>query len=146
MIGEPILEPTAIYFWLPILVVFLCNICAFIFCQIKKDNSYIDIVWGIIFIMPIISILTIRIVDAVSIPARIWLVAAFVTIWGIRLAIHIGLRHKEEDFRYVQMRVDWMVDGLTVYYVKAFFFIFMLQALLSILVNGSALFVCIYTA
>ncbi len=76
---------------------------------------------------------------------RVWLVISLVAIWGIQLAIHIGRRHKGEDFRYSDIRVLWMEEGLTLYYLKTFFSIFMLQAAFSIVVNGSAIFVCIYT-
>ena len=76
---------------------------------------------------------------------RVWLVVSLVAAWGTRLAIHIGRRHKGEDFRYIDMRVRWMEEGITQYYLKAFFFIFMLQAVFSLIVNGSAMFVCIYT-
>jgi len=76
---------------------------------------------------------------------RVWIVALLVAIWGVRLSVHIYMRHKGEDFRYVDMRVRWMDEGLTVYYVKAFFYIFMMQAVLSLIINGSALFTCMYS-
>ena len=41
---------------------------------------------------------------------RAWLVAALVTVWSLRLGIHVALRSasaKEEDARYAQFRRDW---------------------------------------
>lgn len=56
-------------------------------------------------------------VQGLPIYARVWLNFVLVSIWGIRLAIHIGVRHNGEDFRYVDMRNDWMKGGLSSYYV-----------------------------
>ena len=39
-------------FYIPVLVVFIGNALFFVFCQVKKDNSYIDAYWGITFILP----------------------------------------------------------------------------------------------
>ena len=134
-----------ISFWVPALVVILGNIGAFAYCQFKKDNSLIDILWGITFIAPILVVLAIRGFGPDDLGLRVWIVALLVTIWGVRLSVHIYLRHKGEDFRYVDMRVRWMDEGLWVYYVKAFFYIFMLQAALSLIVNGAALFTVMYS-
>ena len=49
------MEP--ILFWLPIVVVMGGNILGYIFCQIVKDNSWIDVFWGLTFITPLISLL-----------------------------------------------------------------------------------------
>ena len=38
-----------------------------------------------------------------------------------------------------------MKGGKVVYYVKAFFIVFMMQALFSMIVNSSGLFVCIWS-
>jgi hypothetical protein len=48
--------PQPVDFWLPILVVFGGNIIAFFFCQVKKDNSYIDVLWGLTFISPVAAL------------------------------------------------------------------------------------------
>jgi len=63
--------------------------------------------------------------------------------WGIRLLYHISVRHNGEDFRYQEMRRDWTEKGG--YLWRAFVFIFMLQALFSLIVNSAALFVSIYS-
>jgi len=77
---------------------------------------------------------------------RVILVTVLVTIWGVRLAYHIGIRHSREDYRYVDMRTRWMVHGLTGYYIRAFFYVFMMQGVFSLIVNSATLFVVIYTA
>ncbi len=68
-------------------------------------------------------------------PARL-LYAALVLVWASRLAIHIGRRNagKPEDFRYAQMRARWGRRAA----VKAFFFVFMTQGFLLLVVSFSA--------
>lgn len=68
-----------------------------------------------------------------------------ITVWGVRLAIHIGIRHNGEDFRYVDMRNGWMQGGLSAYYIKAFLYVFMMQGVFSIIVNSASLFTTIFT-
>jgi len=146
MIGQPIQQPTAIYFWLPALVVIAGNVLAFFYCQIKKDNSYIDVLWSLTFITPVVSLIILRAAENVVICPRIWLILACLLVWGLRLSIHIGLRHNGEDFRYQDMRKNWMEGGLNSYYIKAFLIVFMMQGLFSLIVNSASLYVCIWSA
>lgn len=53
----------------------------------------------------------------------------------MRLAVHIGIRHTEEDYRYVSLRERMSKCGPAMYYVLSFLLIFMLQASLSLCVN-----------
>lgn len=48
------------YFYLPILVVFGGNVLFFFYCQYKKDNSFIDVFWGLTFVTPILSLIAKR--------------------------------------------------------------------------------------
>lgn len=57
---------------------------------------------------------------------RSWIILGMTFIWGMRLALHIGLRHKQEDFRYVDMRKRWSEGGKCGYYIRAYVYIFML--------------------
>lgn len=59
----------------------------------------------------------------------------------MRLAWHIGKRHKEEDYRYKAMRDRWMAKGDFTYHFNAFMYIFMMQALFGLVVNGAALYI-----
>ena len=67
-----------------------------------------------------------------------------VTIWGLRLALHIGCRHKGEDYRYTEILrprwekcapFQWFFCWLNVYF---------LQGLFSLWVNASAIHVIRY--
>lgn len=110
------------------LYIFLYMSLIFIFAWIKKDNSIVDIAWGIGFIL--IAIITF--VSADEFMLRKLLVTTLVIIWGTRLALHIFFRNrgKGEDFRYKQWRKSW---GKW-FRVRSFFQIFMLQGLLLLLI------------
>ena len=84
------------------------NILAFFYCQLKTDNSYIDVFWGLTFVTPLVALIILFLVSGMTVYARVWLNFVLVTIWGVRLAYHIGVRHTKEDYRYVDMRTRWM--------------------------------------
>lgn len=73
--------------------------------QFIKDNSIVDIAWGIGFIIvAAASYFTSHICFSQNV-----LVNALVLVWGLRLAIYIFIRHsgKGEDYRYKEMRDGW---------------------------------------
>jgi len=61
--------------------------------------------------------------------------------WGLRLAYHIGKRHTEEDYRYKAMRDRWEAKSKSYYYFASFMYVFMMQALFGLVVNGAALYI-----
>jgi steroid 5-alpha reductase family enzyme len=73
--------------------------------------------------------------------SRMWLVAALVLAWGVRLAIHVYSRNrgKAEDFRYAQWRKDWGKWFLIRSYLQVFVLqgLFMLGIAASIIVVGA---------
>ena len=149
--GEPTPQASvdAADFWMPVLIVFVGNFSFFFFCQWKKDNSWIDAFWGLTFVFPVLGLLIKRYADASSPDPdiRCWIILALLTIWGMRLCLHIAKRHREEDFRYKEMRRDWMEKGGGYYgYLwRAFLYVFMLQGLFSLICNSAALYVLIYS-
>lgn len=110
------------------LAVFFYMTAVFIIALIKKDNSVVDIAWGIGFIL--IALLTFFLDKGFE--ARDILVTVLVIIWGLRLATHIFVRNKGrgEDFRYAQWRKEW---GKW-FYLRSFFQIFMLQGFLMLII------------
>jgi steroid 5-alpha reductase family enzyme len=133
-------DPLAI--WIPIVSAFVFNLIIFVVALARKDNSIVDIVWGLVFIIP--NLISLCIGNNWN--ERTILVFVFVSIWGLRLAWHIGSRHSgKEDFRYQDMRNRWMKDGVAWFYWNTFIYVFMMQALFSIIVNSSALFVSIWS-
>ena len=111
------------------MAVFIYMVAVFILAQLVQNNGIVDIAWGLGFIVVTAALFT---REPGLYPAKA-LVTAMVLVWGLRLSVHILLRNlgKPEDFRYAKMRRDW---GQAVR-VKSFFFIFMLQGFLMLVVS-----------
>ena len=73
--------------------------------QFIKDNSIVDIAWGIGFIIAT----AISFFESQTFFTQNILVNLLVLIWGLRLSIYICIRHsgKGEDYRYREMRGSW---------------------------------------
>lgn len=111
------------------LIVFIYMNIFYLIGIIKKNNSIVDIGWGLGFIMiSISSLLIYGINNSFNIPFRILLPNILLFLWGSRLAYYIFKRNykKEEDYRYQQMRENW---GKKVNLI-AYFNIFMTQGLI----------------
>jgi steroid 5-alpha reductase family enzyme len=65
--------------------------------------------------------------------------------WGVRLSSYIFVRHTREDYRYKEMREGWEEGGSCSYLVKSLVYVYLMQGLFSLVVNGSALYVCLYS-
>ncbi|WP_160645866.1 DUF1295 domain-containing protein [Chengkuizengella marina] len=111
------------------LVIFVYMVMLFLIALKIKDNSIIDINWGLGFV--IISWSSMIITNNISITAII--VNSLITLWGIRLATHLWIRSigTGEDFRYVNMRKAW---GKNVVFIS-FFRIFMFQGAIMLLLS-----------
>ena len=90
-----------------------------------KNSSIVDIFWGVGFIL--IVWLVFALAAQGYLPRR-QLVALLVTVWGVRLALHIGSRNwgKPEDFRYARWREE---NGPRWWWVS-YFKVFLLQGLI----------------
>jgi len=86
-----------------------------------KDNSIVDIGWGIGFIIVALAMLF----DSGTFYPRQLLITALIILWGLRLALYIFMRNKDkgEDFRYKQWRNEW---GKNIYW-RSYLQVFMLQ-------------------
>ena len=69
---------------------------------IKKDVSIVDSLWSLLFIIAALTIVSYQ--EAIS--DRAVVVMGLVIVWGLRLSIHITIRHwgHEEDHRYKLIR------------------------------------------
>jgi steroid 5-alpha reductase family enzyme len=68
-----------------------------------RDVSVVDVIWGLGFV----AVAWVVFAEGSGSPHRRALVAALVSVWGLRLAGHIGLRKLRspgEDFRYRELR------------------------------------------
>ncbi len=87
-----------------------------------KNSSIVDIFWGTGFVL--IAWFTFVFFPEGYVPRKI-LSVALVTIWGLRLSIHIFLRNKgkSEDFRYRK----WRNEAGPSWWYRSFFKVFLLQ-------------------
>lgn len=79
--------------------------CLFLLSLRLRDNSIVDIAYGTLFAIGAWTAMLTR----GSGHARQWLLVAMVTLWGLRLTAHIGVRNhgRGEDSRYRAWRESW---------------------------------------
>ncbi len=116
------------------LVISLYMTIVFIIALMRKDNSIVDVAWGMGFI--IIAVYTI--IQSGEVDLRKMIVSLLVLLWGLRLSFHIMVRSsgKGEDFRYKAWRDTWK------YFIpRSFFQIFMLQGLFMLIISTPIWFI-----
>lgn len=118
---------SSIYFQIFILVLIYFSLF-FIIAVLKKDNSIIDIAWGLGYVYT--ANMALYLTNNYNF--RSFIISLLVTVWGLRLSFYIFKRNiaKGEDFRYAKWRKEW--DN---FYLKSFFRIFMLQGLLLFIIS-----------
>ena len=101
---------------------------------VLQDNSIIDIFWGSGFI--IITIFALFLSSEITLKKL--LVLSLVTIWGLRLTLHIYLRNRGrgEDFRYRNWRNTWKN-----FYLRSYFQVFMLQGMIMLIISSPVLLI-----
>lgn len=109
--------------------VFVYMTCIFVLALLKRDNSIVDVAWGIGFIL--VALLTFFLE-----PGLTWrhiLVTVLVCIWGIRLALHIYFRNKGrgEDFRYAKWRNEWG----KLFVLRSYLQVYLLQGILLLIIS-----------
>ena len=120
-----------------IILLFVYMTTIFLFALWRKDNSIVDVAYGLAFVL----LCWAGFLLLGSGHMRQWLMVILVTIWGVRLAVHIFLRKQGEgeDFRYRQWRESW---GKTFVW-RSFLQIFMLQGAVIFLIALPVLLVLI---
>ena len=118
---------------LPITTIYF--IVVFIISELKKRADILDTAWGLGFIL--ISISSILISQNYTL--RNWLILILVTLWGIRLAIHIFSRNSKttEDYRYENLKMGIKNPTLLNTFIKIYLpqLIFMLIVSLPISIS-----------
>jgi steroid 5-alpha reductase family enzyme len=96
---------------------------------VLKRNDVADVAWGGGFIVAALAAL----ISSGAATDRAVLVIVLVIIWGLRLALHIGMRNrsKGEDARYRKWREEWGRYAT----VRSFFQIFILQGVLLLVIS-----------
>lgn len=119
-------------FLIQILLVFLSMQLWFAVSLVKKRNDVADVAWGLGFVL-------LSLAGAILHPhLKNLVVFVLVSVWGLRLASHIGtrlLRSQSEDRRYRQMREEW--KGSVVF--NSWLRVFMSQGFFLVLVASSIL-------
>lgn len=105
--------------------------CMFIIGLLAKDNSLIDIAYGPAFVIACWGAWLFG--EGTAVHFRPLLLLVLVTLWGGRLGLHIGLRHRGrgEDFRYRAFREAW---GKTLVW-RSFLQIYLLQGTVVLVVS-----------
>lgn len=104
--------------------------CMFVVGWRAKDNSLVDIAYGPAFLVACWGAWLLG--GDMPMHFRPLLLLTLLTLWGVRLGLHIGLRHRGrgEDFRYQKFRLDW---GKTIIW-RSFLQIYMLQGAIVLII------------
>jgi len=110
------------------IIIFVYFFTLFVVGTLLKNNSIVDIGWGIGFVILSWILLFLRLPAAL---VRVS-ITLLVSLWGLRLFYHILKRNhgKPEDFRYVAFRKAWGKWVIP----RAFLQVYMLQGLLMFLI------------
>ena len=116
-----------------LLVVYMS--CMFVVGLRAKDNSLVDIAYGPAFLVACWGAWLFG--SNMPLHFRPLLLLFLLTLWGARLGLHIGLRHRGrgEDFRYQKFRKDW---GKTIIW-RSFLQIYMLQGAIVLIIASPVL-------
>lgn len=116
----------------PLLFTFAYFTTIFIIAQIIKNNSIVDIGWGMGFVVG--SWLTLLVTENPTILS--YTIVGFISVWGLRLSLRLLKRNygKPEDFRYAQWRKEWGDNVVII----AFFRVFMVQGIINFIVGSAS--------
>jgi steroid 5-alpha reductase family enzyme len=109
----------------------------FVIAQLLKNNSIVDIFWGMGFVTIVAYYVLVSIFTGAS--AALFSVKSIVNvcvlIWGIRLSAHILLKNfgQPEDWRYLNFRKLWTRHNIP-HWLGAFLQVFMLQGFFMLIV------------
>lgn len=117
-------------------IIFIYATCWFALAVYKKRNDVADIAWGMGYILVCGYLFFNHSHSPVSL-----LLYSLVTLWGLRLSLHIYNRNKkkQEDFRYLAWRREWG----KYFYVRSFLQIFLLQGILLIVIISPVIYAAV---
>lgn len=116
----------------PLIFIFAYFTTIFIIATVIKNNSIVDIGWGMGFVVG--SWLTLIVTENPTVLS--YAIVGFITVWGLRLSLRLLKRNygKPEDFRYVQWREEWGDKVVII----AFFRVFMVQGIINFVVGSAS--------
>lgn len=115
------------------ILIFIFMSAGFGYALLKKRNDIVDIMWGLGFVL----VAWVSFFLHGDISFRLTLVFIAVTLWGLRLALHIWKRHqgKPEDYRYQSWREEWMKKGKLYFFLRTYLQIFLLQGVMMYIIS-----------
>lgn len=116
----------------PLIFTFAYFTAIFIVATVIKNNSIVDIGWGMGFVVG--SCLTLLVTENPTFLS--YAIVVFISVWGIRLSLRLLKRNygKPEDFRYAQWRKEWGDKVVII----AFFRVFMIQGIINFVVGSAS--------
>ncbi len=113
----------------------------FVVAQVKKDNSLVDTLWGLGFVL--LAAFLLIITEEVH-PAA-YLISGLTAIWGLRLFLYIGIRNfkQPEDYRYQNMRRTWQTKPGPLW-LQALIKVFLTQAIFQYIIALPIMFIHAY--
>lgn len=117
---------------IPLMFTYAYFTIIFIIATAIKNNSIVDIGWGMGFVVG--SWLTLFVTENPTILS--YVIVGFITVWGVRLSVRLLRRNygKPEDFRYAQWREEWGDKVVII----AFFRVFMVQGIINFVVGSAS--------
>lgn len=111
--------------------------CWFLVALLRRRYDVADVAWGLGFIVASVTAMA----ATGTATARSVLIVVLVNAWGVRLAVHIGIRNagKGEDPRYRKWREEWGEHAA----LRAFLQIFLLQQYLVLAVLAPVTYVIV---
>lgn len=129
-------------FWSPVVAIFGMQIALFFIAQIIKDNSIVDLFWGVGIALPNLVILIV----SNNWHHRTIISFSCVCIWMLRLVIYLSIRKDGEDWRYKNWRDQWTAKGGNLLlWFNSFFIVFMFQGLFMVVVGASSMYTSIFS-
>lgn len=118
--------------------VFLLFLLTFLVAKRKNKHDFLDIIWGLGFIISAVVSYSIGNKTAVGL-----MMSVFVMIWGTRLSIHLlkRIKNSKEDYRYQEYRKNYKGNNFDLYF---FFRMYVVQYLLNIIIGFSYIYTNIY--
>jgi steroid 5-alpha reductase family enzyme len=107
----------------------------FVVSVFRKRNDVADVAWGLGFVL--MSWLSLLLAEAVTVVGL--LITGLVSVWGVRLALHVHRRNKDkaEDYRYLAWRNEWGKWFL----LRSYFQVYILQGIFLFLVVSTVIMI-----
>ncbi len=120
------------------LLILIYMTLVFVLAQIARDNSIVDIFWGLGFIL--ISVYSF--IQDTEPDLRKWIVTSLVALWGVRLSVHVFIRNRGrgEDFRYRHWRETWKF-----FVIRSYAQIFLLQGIFMFIIASPVYYINFYS-